>query len=246
MRVDVSRARDVRLRLLGSFSLETSGRRVAVPGTTQRLLAFLAINRGPLHRTYVSGTLWPETSESRASGNLRTALWRFNATGGSIVRIDGDCLSLDPAVGVDLYEVGALAQAVVRGGTRSSDVRIDGLSSSAELLPGWYEEWVAQERETLRELRLRALERLCHDLAAADQFGDAIEAGLAAIAGDPLRESSHRALIGAYLLEGNHALALRQYRHYRDILDAELGVRPSHHMARLLDEHGLTSAMSVR
>ncbi|HSL67563.1 MAG TPA: bacterial transcriptional activator domain-containing protein, partial [Actinomycetota bacterium] len=78
-----------------------------------------------------------------------------------------------------------------------------------------------------RQLRLHALERLCEQLAAAGRFGVAVEAGLQAIAGDPLRESAHRALIKAHLAEGNVADATRQFRIYRRLARDELGVEPS-------------------
>lgn len=57
---------------------------------------------------------------------------------------------------------------------------------------------------------------------------------LAAIKGDPLRESSHRALIRIYLAEGNQAEAIHQYRLYRDRLNGQLGLDPSSEMAELV------------
>ncbi|MGH8905014.1 MAG: AfsR/SARP family transcriptional regulator [Egibacteraceae bacterium] len=55
-------------------------------------------------------------------------------------------------------------------------------------------------------------------MTAEGRYSQAIDAGLAAIAGEPLRESAHRALIRAYLAEGNPSEALRQYRIYRRLL----------------------------
>jgi DNA-binding SARP family transcriptional activator len=233
------------LTLLGAFAFTQDDEPVILPGTTQRLLAFLALNRTAVHRLFVAGCLWPETSERRASGNLRTTLWRLNAVSADVVVSRGDCLALNPVVEVDLYRVIALAQVLMRGEPCRDDAGTRGLMLLTDILPGWYEDWVAPERESLRELRLHALEQRCRDLAAGDRFGDAIEAGLAAVAGDPLRESSHRALIGAYLREGNHVQALRQYRQYRDELAVELGVQPTGQMASLFDEHGLASAIAI-
>jgi len=42
-----------------------------------------------------------------------------------------------------------------------------------------------------------------------------------------LRESAHRALIKAYLAEGNPFEAVRQFRSYAELLDDELGAEPS-------------------
>ena len=40
-----------------------------------------------------------------------------------------------------------------------------------ELLPDWYDDWLVVERERLRELRVRALERVCERLTALRSFG---------------------------------------------------------------------------
>jgi Bacterial transcriptional activator domain len=103
-----------------------------------------------------------------------------------------------------------------------------------DLLPDWYDDSLVVERERLRELRVRALERVCEPFTALRSFGPAIEAGLAAVHSEPLRESAHRSLIGVYLAEGNQAEALRAYRAYRDLLHYELALEPSARMEELI------------
>ncbi|HEX2156656.1 MAG TPA: bacterial transcriptional activator domain-containing protein, partial [Actinomycetes bacterium] len=98
---------------------------------------------------------------------------------------------------------------------------------AGDLLPDWYEDWVVLERERLRQLRLHALEALCARLTGAGRFGAAVQAGLAAVAGEPLRESAHRTLIRAHLAEGNPGEAVRQYHLYRRLLTDELAIEPS-------------------
>ena len=93
-----------------------------------------------------------------------------------------------------------------------------------QLLPDWYEDWVEIERERLCELRAHALEALCHRLTTAGRFGEATEAGLAAVRDEPLRESAHRVLIGVHLAEGNRAAALHQYRAFALLLHEEVGM----------------------
>jgi DNA-binding SARP family transcriptional activator len=150
-------------------------------------------------------------------------------------------LALSARVSVDLHDCLAWSHRVLRDPREVTDLELESPSATAELLPGWYDDWVAQERDALRELRLHALEVLCRDLASAERFGPAIAAGRAAVAGDPLRESAHRVLVRAYLLEGNIATALRQYERCREVLADELGIGPSERMERLLGEHGLRS-----
>jgi DNA-binding SARP family transcriptional activator len=54
------------------------------------------------------------------------------------------------------------------------------------------------------------------------------------VAAEPLRESAHRALIGAHLAEGNPGEALRQYQLFRGLLGRELGIEPSPRIRALL------------
>jgi DNA-binding SARP family transcriptional activator len=98
---------------------------------------------------------------------------------------------------------------------------------AGDLLPDWYDDWVVYERERLRQLRLHALELRCGELSRQGRYAEATDAGLAAVAGDPLRETAQRALIAAYLAEGNPSDALRQYDLYRRTLAETLGLTPS-------------------
>jgi DNA-binding SARP family transcriptional activator len=77
------------------------------------------------------------------------------------------------------------------------------------------------------------LESLCERLVEARRFDPAVQAGLAAVAADPLRESAHRVLIAAYLAEGNPGPALRQFESFRRLLEDEVGLEPSAPMRAL-------------
>ncbi len=98
---------------------------------------------------------------------------------------------------------------------------------AGDLLPGWYDDWVIVERERIRQLRLHALEVLCENLSRSGRHAQAVDAGLSAVAEEPLRESAQRALIAAHLREGNVSEAVRQYDRYRKLLGASLGLEPS-------------------
>ena len=67
-------------------------------------------------------------------------------------------------------------------------------------------------------------------LTGAGRFAEAFELGLAALAGEPLRESAHRALVRVHLAEGNVGEAVRQYELCRSLLREKLGVEPSEQM----------------
>ena len=63
------------------------GRAVAVTQNAQRVLAFLAVRGRPQLRTTVASTLWMDTTDDRASANLRTALWKVRQQLGDLVRL---------------------------------------------------------------------------------------------------------------------------------------------------------------
>lgn len=224
----------VELVLLRAFELRCGGETVPLPMSAQRLLAFLALHDQSLFRSYVAGTLWLEASDDRANACLRSVLWRLQRSSHRVVDVTDRQLRLAQRVRVDVREAERLARSVIAGARgwaangRAQDFLID------DLLPGWYDDWLAIDRERFRQLRLHALETLCERLTEAGKLDQALEAGLAAVAGDPLRESAHRALINVYLAEGNPGDALRQYRLYRRLLAEKLGLEPSAQIERLV------------
>jgi DNA-binding SARP family transcriptional activator len=216
-----------RLSLLGGFELRCAGHDVAVSRSGQRLLALLALQARPLERLWVAGTLWLDATEERAGASLRSALWRLPQPGGvAVVEASPTHLRLARDLDVDVHELAARARGLESpAGLPGPDV--DPSALARDLLPDWYEDWVVLERERFRQLRLHALEALCRRLTQAGRFGAAVQAGLAAVAGEPLRESAHRTLIQAHLAEGNPGEAVRQYHLYRRLLAGELAIEPS-------------------
>ena len=228
-----SKSSGTMLRLLGSFELVQDGMPISLPMNAQRLVAFLALHERPLLRSYVAGTLWLNTSEERAHANLRSTLWRLRRRNGGFVEVSGQQLRFSADVVVDVREVERLARSALDDAA-SSALELSPASLAGDLLPDWYDDWVLIEREHFRQLRLRALDVLCERLTRAGRLADALEAGIAALAGEPLRESAHRAVIRVHLAEGNACEALRQYRFCRHLLEEHLGVEPSAQMEELI------------
>ena len=225
--VQLGRLRGVELRLNREL--------VQLPLSAQRVLAFLALHDRPLQRLYVAGTLWLDVSEERANGSLRTALWRLGRPSARLVDATTTHLALAEGVEVDVRVARNLAKSLIDRAPNARRVVPQALVGSGEILPDWYDDWVFMEREHFRQLRLHALEALCVEMTSEHRFAEATEAGLAAVDGEPLRESAHRALIAVHLAEGNPGEALRQYRFFRRLLKEQLGLEPSQLMADLMD-----------
>ena len=230
LRADDGAPSEVVLHLLAGFGVDVDGEEVPLPGSAQRLVAFVALHERPVLRPYAAGTLWLDWPEARAAGNLRSALWRIQRNTPELVSADAHMLRLGRYVRVDLREAEMVARAELAGD--SPEAAPEALA--LDLLPDWYDDWVLLERERFRQLRLRALESRCARLTAAGRLDEALEAGLLAVVGEPLRESAHRALVRLHLAEGNAAEALRQFRLCRRLLLEQLGVEPSPRMLELV------------
>ena len=227
-----------RLTLLGGFGLDLGGKPALMPPGAQRLIGLLALHEEALSRDYVAGVLWGDSTEARASGSLRSALWKLRVVRPEVVWNRGGSLGLLPHVHVDVRHATALARSAVAG--CFGEETVIGLLEPRfchELLPGWYDDWVLLERERHRQLSLHALESLCEHLTEAGRYGAAVLAALAAVDREPLRESAHRLLVRIYLAEGNAFDAIRQFRLYRDLARSRLGIEPSAQMLDLV--HGL-------
>jgi DNA-binding SARP family transcriptional activator len=227
-------SRCARLQLLGGFELLLDERPLQLPLSAQRVVAFLALHPHPLQRIYVASNLWPDSTEERAHASLRTALWRLGLRGLAVATATSTQLAFAPSVDVDVHDAAARAKRLVHRTGPPDPHDLGRLCDVGEVLPDWYDEWVLVERERFHQLRLHALESLCEQSARDGRFGQAAEAGLAAVASEPLRESAHRAVIAAYLAEANAADAVRQYSVYRILVKDQLGIEPSPRMQELV------------
>ena len=234
--------------LLGNFSLSVCDETIAIAASAQRLLALLAL-RGTQRRVFVAGMLWPEVREERALTRLRSTLWRLRQLCPGLFSADELTVGLGPQVEVDARAMLEIARTVV-----ASQVDASGLSAAfhhlvdgEDLLVGWYEDWVLEERERLGQLRVQALELLSDELVAVGRFAEALEAATMSVRLDPLRESTHRTVMRVYLADNNPASARRQVERYRRILRGELGGHePTRAMLDLLEGSLPSAAVAAR
>lgn len=218
---------DVQLGLLGSFSLHVDAVPMRLPMNAQRLVCFLALHDGSLLRQHVAGSLWGETSEHHAAGSLRSALWRLGRPAHPLVEVSDAHLRLSPLVSVDHRASVALARRILDSSHELSETDMDAALLTTDLLTDWTDDWVLLQRESHTQLRMRALEVLCRRLIGMGRFGQAVQAGIMAVAAEPLRESAQRSLISAHLAENNVAAALEQYEVFRQLMHDELDLEPS-------------------
>ncbi|WP_367325925.1 BTAD domain-containing putative transcriptional regulator [Streptomyces sp. HUAS ZL42] len=222
----------VLLNVLGTFAVLVDGKPVQLPFQAQRVLGCLAAVKPAQSRAELAGRLWTDSPQDHAMASLRNALWRIRS-GGPLIRSFRRSVALDPQVWTDIaYARRCAAQIELGSHTRPSAPTIDILDN--DLLPGWDDEWLIVERERLRQLRIHALEAIGLALIRQGRYAQAIQAALAAVRAEPLRESAQTVLVSAHLGEGNVSEALRQLETYRQLLARELGLRPSERIEALL------------
>ena len=226
--------------LLGGFVFSVGGDALlGISASSQRLLAFLALRDRAMTRHQVAGTLWPESTDERAGGSLRSAVSRLDGPARQALKVTALDLGLAEGVVVDVHRSEPLARRLIDRDSPPSDDDIGAgavLALSHDLLPGWYDDWAVIAAEDWRQLRLHALEAVAARLTAAHRLAEAAAAALSAVRAEPLRESSRAALIRVHMAEGNQSEALGELERYRVLLQAELGIEPTSRLSDLLHD----------
>lgn len=234
-----------RLDLLGGFHLVAAGTELRLPTRkAEALLACLALapDRARSRETLI-GLLWGDRGEAQARHSLSQTLSSIRRAFGDagatpIVVADAGSISLGSArvdVDVDRFERRATEgtpEALAEAAALYRGDLLEGLRLREQA----FEEWLAGERNRLREQALGVFSVLLEQLGAAGRTDQAVEAALRLLALDPLQESVHRHLMRLYAAQGRPASALRQYELCVRTLRDELGVEPEAETTRLYGE----------
>lgn len=208
--------------------------RLSVPA--RRILGYLAVRGQPVERGLASAELWPDVPDETARANLRRSLWQAPR---EWIRGIGEDLILDART--DLVEARRVATEALEGaGLTLPQIAL----LSNDILPGWHDEWVTAAQDSFRLLRVQALEAACRSMAGSGQLSLATQAGAAALAAEPLRESAAEALIDAHLAQRNRYEAALCFKSLADRLRDELGVVPDPALTDRLVAIGLADLLN--
>jgi DNA-binding SARP family transcriptional activator len=195
--------------------------------SARRLLALLALSGRPVARDYAAGQLWPDVGATRASGSLRSTLWRLPRPAGQpLVEATATHVTLTRTVQVDVHQAERDAHRILTADDGDADT-VDAAAFTDDVLVDWWQDWVVVARERYRQMRLHALEALSRRHAEEGRFAEALSVAMLAVASEPLRDSAQRRVIEVHLSEGNPPEALRHYDLYRERLRRETGLSPS-------------------
>ena len=226
----------VEMKLIGRFALYVRGIEVDVPRQSQRLLAHLAVCGGCIDRERLAAALWPEAPTARSQANVRTAVWRTRSIERSLLSNQHQSrVVLASDIVVDLFRIEELGRRLFAGDTRAV-AEVQTFNLPAELLDGWYEDWVLIERARLSQIHARMLEELVRQLTCRGELHRALDIAMRLAVQEPLRESVRRALLLILCVEGNHGEAVEHLREFNEYLLREVGGESSIDLAALRAE----------
>jgi WD40 repeat protein/DNA-binding SARP family transcriptional activator len=229
----------LQVRLLGQFDIRLDGKRVTIPSRAgQSLLAYLMLTVGTAHRREkLAGILWPDTTDENARKNLRQELWRIRKAISTGQPAEKEYLLADE-ITLTFNRDSEYWLDVSQIERRDLDLQslIVNLSLyQGELLPGFYDEWVAIDRERIQAIFEKGMEQLLEQLIAAERWIAVQEWGERWLTLSGAREPAYRALMLASGVRGDTAKVASLYQRCTAELLEQLGVEPSAETRGLYD-----------
>jgi DNA-binding SARP family transcriptional activator len=246
---------DLQIHLLGDLRLLSRGSALVLPPSkkTRALLAFLVATGRPHLRERLCELLWEGPDDPR--GALRWSLTKLRPllddehTTRLVTDRERVAFTSNRA-DVDVMRLSTLAS---DGVSRATTVELEDASNlfSGEFAEGLdlpvcfrFHEWCTAEREKWTALRLVILTTLVERLSGTPE--QALIYARRRVAIDPLEENGHIVVIRLLVALGRQRDAQRQYDYCRQMLEAELGVKPSadiEHALAILKPLGPTRAV---
>ncbi|HEX6508344.1 MAG TPA: BTAD domain-containing putative transcriptional regulator [Chloroflexota bacterium] len=222
-------------RLLGERQLPRRQGRLA--------FAFLIVERDhPVSLEELADVLWPkerpaawESALRALVSKLRAALARVGAGRQLCIANAFGCyqLQLPPTAWVDLevakWNLHQAEGALLRGDPATAYVPgvVASTITRRPFLSGETAEWVVRRREEIRGILVRAVDCVIEASSVSGDTSLALKNAAEAVSLEPFREAAYQKLMRLHATAGNPVEALRVYARCREILAAELGIRPS-------------------
>lgn len=230
----------LQVRVLGSPTMLLDGKPVTgwTSNKVTALAFYLVVTRRPHPREALIERLWESVPVPQAQQSLRGALFVLRKLLEPFLAINRQTVGLasDALVDLDLatfeYEIAA-ARTAAPDDARAHLERAVALYAGDFLDGLWvtqapaFEEWLASERERVRQLMLSALHDLATDAIRRGALGQVIDYATRVLKMDPWQEEAHRHLMYGLAISGQRGNALAQYDICRRALQDELGVDPS-------------------
>ena len=236
---------EMRARLFGPLDISVGGASVT-PLTSKRgcsLLGYLLLHRHTAQsREALAFLLWPDSSEDQARTNLRNLLHTLRRAVpeiGGCLRVTNRTVQWRPEtrvwVDVDEFKLATEASGTAPPGSEDmvDALRIAVGLYTGDLLEDCFDDWIAAERQRMRDSYVSALRRLTAALGDRREYAEAVRLGRELVRTEPLGEENHRLLMRLHDAAGDRAAAVRAFHECATVLQRELGIAPGDATRRL-------------
>jgi DNA-binding SARP family transcriptional activator len=228
----------LRLKLLGSGRVLDGEVEVKLQSRnwTLPLLAYVVLHRTEtIPRWRLAFTLWPDETEEAAVQNLRRNLYRLlkalptQPGGQPWLSVDSENIVWNG----DAFQLDVAEYERLRANPATIEEAVE--LYRGDLLEEIYDDWVAAERERLRQLHHADLAALIVANRTRRAYGKSIAYARRLMALDPWREDTLRHLMSARYESGDAAGALAEFDRFARSLRTEMNAEPMHETLGLRD-----------
>lgn len=226
----------LRIYLLGKFATYLD-RDEALAFRTRKaeaILYYLVVVDKPVTRAELARLFWPTMSLANAQKNLRAVLPNLRSLLGDYLRATSLTVAFNRSKQhtVDLYQLYALLED--RSLPEAKRLAQIIALAQGELLAGLnlanthtFEDWLTQQRETLRTRVIETLHHLTERFAVQGAWKEGLDATQLWLRLHPWDETAHRWRMQFFWDGKQRSAALLQYNRCAEYLEEELGVEPS-------------------
>ena len=228
----------VRVQLFGAFAMECGQQQGAMLRANARPLASYVCSFPNVwhHREKILDLFWREVEPERARALLSKASWRIRELltlqSSLDMRLDSTFnevrLEIANTSVVDVHRFRAAARVL---DLKTATLDVEAIQCAVNLYNAPFledrdDDWVLQERETLKSVYLYLLSVLMRTYVNMERAEHAIVCGRRILACDPLRESVHRLVMLLYVVNSQRGAALLQFERCRKALRDECDIEP--------------------
>lgn len=233
----------LKIYMFGDFRVVFNNQTLLFPTReTQSLFAYLILNRDRcFDRSLIGEQFFPDLSFNNARKRLRNCIWRIRSVFESVGADSNSFLTISNRdigfrsdcnywLDIERFEnvIEKKSPKVFKSLNEKSVVELQNCLTfyRGDLLESIDDQWCFWERERLKVLFLRGLEKLMNHHLDSAEWHRAIGVAIRIIGSDPLREHVYRNLMRSYYAIGDRPAALMEYQKCANILQKELDVLP--------------------
>lgn len=209
--------------------------------SSRDLLLLLLLHPEGLTKEEVGAYFWPDISPAELKLRFKNTIYRLrHAAGKDVILFVDDIYSFNHGMDYEADFETFNREIKQAGLARKPEHQLGHYRAAIQLyqgefLPDLAEEWVIPERERLREKFSSALVRTIELCLELSQPGEALVYAQRYFRDEPTNEHIHQLVMRIYAGMGNIGAVVRQYEQLVQVLEDDLGTKPSHQTEALFE-----------